>query len=113
MRETFDTRVTPLRMSDDLSAGAFELLDQRLLPGQEVWLSYHDAEGVAGGIRDMVVRGAPAIGITAAYGVALGLRALPVSQQRAALPGLRALLASTRPTAVCMLKKPTPPMQIV
>ncbi len=100
MRETFDTRVTPLRMSDDLAQGAFELLDQRLLPGQEVWLRYHDAEGVAGGIRDMVVRGAPAIGIAAAYGVALGLRALPVSQQRAALPALRALLASTRPTAV-------------
>ena len=48
-----------------------ELLDQRRLPHETVYLRYHDAHGVADGIRSMVVRGAPAIGIAAAYGVCL------------------------------------------
>lgn len=77
-----------------------ELLDQRLLPGQEQWQSLASAEGVATAIRDMVVRGAPAIGISAAYGVVLA--ALQVSE-----PGWRdevaaaiRTLAASRPTAV-------------
>ena len=48
-----------------------EMIDQRLLPTEEVWLSYNDAAGVAEAILTMVVRGAPAIGIAAAYGLAL------------------------------------------
>lgn len=55
-----------------------ELLDQRLLPAEEHWLTLEGASGVAQSIRDMVVRGAPAIGISAAYGVALA----------AAMPGV-------------------------
>lgn len=51
------------------------LLDQRLLPKLEQWLSFDDAEGVAQAIRDMVVRGAPAIGVAAAFGVVLAARA--------------------------------------
>jgi methylthioribose-1-phosphate isomerase len=65
-----DDVLTPLRWQD----GALHLLDQRFLPAEEVWLRYDEEEGVAQAIRDMVVRGAPAIGCTAAYGVALAAR---------------------------------------
>ncbi|AIR89949.1 S-methyl-5-thioribose-1-phosphate isomerase [Pseudomonas cremoricolorata] len=54
--------------------GALHLLDQRLLPGVEHWLICSDVAAVAAAIRDMAVRGAPAIGISAAYGVVLALR---------------------------------------
>ena len=47
------------------------MLDQRVLPTRVEWLKFSSAEEVAKGIRDMVVRGAPAIGIAAAYGMAL------------------------------------------
>ena len=47
------------------------LLDQRKLPHEVTYLEYRSAGQVAEAIRDMVVRGAPAIGITAAYGVVL------------------------------------------
>jgi len=50
------------------------LLDQRLLPLEEVWLQHQDVDAVVASIRDMVVRGAPAIGITAAYGVVIAAR---------------------------------------
>ena len=53
------------------SSEGLKLLDQRLLPRLEQWITFSDALGVAQAIRDMVVRGAPAIGITAAYGVVL------------------------------------------
>lgn len=55
--------------------GTLRLLDQRLLPQEEVWLEHESAAEVAKAIRDMVVRGAPAIGISAAYGIVLGARA--------------------------------------
>lgn len=54
--------------------GVFELLDQRLLPEKEVWLECRTAETVAKAIREMVVRGAPAIGIAAGYGLYLGIQ---------------------------------------
>lgn len=47
------------------------MLDQRVLPTRVEWLTFESAEAVASGIRDMVIRGAPAIGIAAAYGMAL------------------------------------------
>ena len=73
--------------------GKLLLLDQRLLPGQETWLAYDDDVGVAAAIRDMVVRGAPAIGCVAAFGVVLGLRAgRPLDE-------VVATLRQTRPTA--------------
>lgn len=53
---------------------SLDLLDQRLLPAQEHWITLESASGVAQCIQDMVVRGAPAIGISAAYGVALAAR---------------------------------------
>ena len=76
------------------------LLDQRHLPSRTEWLAIHDAAGAAGAIRDMAVRGAPAIGITAAYGLALEALGLG---RRASLETLRPALetlAASRPTAV-------------
>ncbi|MCX7799581.1 MAG: S-methyl-5-thioribose-1-phosphate isomerase [Fimbriimonadales bacterium] len=70
------------------------LLDQRRLPQQEVWLNIQSYEQAAEAIRDMAVRGAPAIGIVAAYGMALAARA-GVARNAAA-----ATLAASRPTAV-------------
>ncbi|MDR2309275.1 MAG: S-methyl-5-thioribose-1-phosphate isomerase [Paucimonas sp.] len=54
--------------------GALHLLDQRLLPLEQLWLTCTDVAEVAEAIGDMVVRGAPAIGICAAYGLVLALR---------------------------------------
>ncbi|WP_455234068.1 S-methyl-5-thioribose-1-phosphate isomerase [Thiogranum longum] len=51
--------------------GVLRLLDQRVLPQREEFLSLNQCSAVAGAIRDMVVRGAPAIGITAAYGAVI------------------------------------------
>ncbi|HSE12629.1 MAG TPA: S-methyl-5-thioribose-1-phosphate isomerase, partial [Rudaea sp.] len=83
--------------------GVLRLLDQRRLPFEEVYLDCRDAGAVASAITDLVVRGAPAIGIAAAYGVVLEARrlaaaGLPVSAQ-ALDPALRHLNAA-RPTAV-------------
>ena len=82
--------------------GALHLLDQRALPFEETWLSYSTAAAVAEAIRDMVVRGAPAIGISAAYAVVLAVRARLAAggDWRAALEEDFALLAAARPTAV-------------
>jgi methylthioribose-1-phosphate isomerase len=71
------------------------LLDQRLLPHEERWVECRSADQVARAIADMAVRGAPAIGIAAGYGLALGLREDPDSYDAA-----EALLAESRPTAV-------------
>lgn len=72
------------------------LLDQRALPAQETWLELSTPAAVAEAIRDMAVRGAPAIGIAAAWGVVLAGYSGGASAVREALP----LLASSRPTAV-------------
>lgn len=82
--------MSPLRWDD----GCLHLIDQLKLPGAEVWGSYTDYRAVAEAIRAMVIRGAPAIGIAAAFGVALGAR------QGAELDEVIAMLAATRPTAV-------------
>ena len=91
--------IRALRWSGD----ALLLLDQRRLPHEETWLSCSDAAQVADAIHALVVRGAPAIGIAAAYGVVLAARAC-VAAGRA--PGVEALAAdferlrASRPTAV-------------
>jgi len=76
------------------------LLDQRLLPGSETWLELSEPEGIARAIRDMAVRGAPAIGVAAAYGAAFSLRGQVPGPPRERFDAARALLASSRPTAV-------------
>nr|MBF0685371.1 S-methyl-5-thioribose-1-phosphate isomerase [Pseudomonas sp.] len=78
------------------------LLDQRRLPAEEIWHSYETAGQVADAIREMVVRGAPAIGISAAYGMVLALKARLVEggDWRSALEADFEVLAASRPTAV-------------
>jgi methylthioribose-1-phosphate isomerase len=90
-----ESAVLPLRWVGEADDGYLEMLDQRLLPKQEVWQVMSTAEDVADGIRDMVIRGAPAIGIAAAYGVVLGARDGSTS-----LESVFEGLAETRPTAV-------------
>ncbi len=81
--------------------GAVKLLDQTRLPQEEVWLSLTRWEEVAEAIREMRVRGAPAIGITAAYGLALAIWHLPEgSDPDAAFRAAAQGLSGTRPTAV-------------
>ncbi|MGL4315386.1 MAG: S-methyl-5-thioribose-1-phosphate isomerase [Pseudomonas sp.] len=83
--------------------GTLYLLDQRLLPQREVWLAYDSAADVAEAIRNMVVRGAPAIGIAAAYGLVLGVRARLAEGDaywQVALEDDFTVLAESRPTAV-------------
>lgn len=80
-----------------------EMIDQTLLPVKEEWLSFRTSDEVAEAIRTMRIRGAPAIGIAAAYGVALaalGSRATEASALRAELEQASRVLAATRPTAV-------------
>src|SRR2546422_10519439 len=79
--------------------GRVVMLDQRLLPTREVYRVYGDHREVARAIKDMVVRGAPAIGVAAAMGVALGARTLRGGLGRA-FAGLCRSFAATRPTAV-------------
>jgi methylthioribose-1-phosphate isomerase len=80
--------------------GELLLLDQRRLPAEEVWLRLTRAPEVALAIRDMAVRGAPAIGVAAAYGAAFSLRSGASTPQSERFETARRLLASTRPTAI-------------
>jgi methylthioribose-1-phosphate isomerase len=83
--------------------GRLYLLDQRVLPAEEVYLELQDASATAAAIRDMVVRGAPAIGITAAFGVVLAARESFQRSGAAWKSGIKAdleKLALSRPTAV-------------
>ena len=82
--------VAPIAWRDDV----LMVLDQTALPADTVWLRCESAEDVADAIRRLAVRGAPAIGVAAAYGVVLG-----VSSGRD-FDSVRDLLAATRPTAV-------------
>jgi len=76
------------------------MLDQRLLPHREVYRVCRDYNQVAVAIREMVIRGAPAIGVAAAMGVALGaLQAAPKTFDRA-FERILATLGKTRPTAI-------------
>jgi methylthioribose-1-phosphate isomerase len=83
--------------------GRLELIDQRRLPLEFDYVACTDAAQTAAAIRDMVVRGAPAIGCTAAYGVAVEAQrhaTSPRAQFDAALEASFQVLAASRPTAV-------------
>jgi methylthioribose-1-phosphate isomerase len=83
--------------------GALEMLDQRALPARVEYQRYNSAAAVAKGIKTMVVRGAPAIGCAAAYGVALEALRLQNHENDSFLAGMQqgmAVLATSRPTAV-------------
>jgi methylthioribose-1-phosphate isomerase len=89
--------IRPLEWRGDARTGALYLLDQRILPGREEWVCLRSVEEVARAISDMTVRGAPAIGLTAAYGVVLAVRGgVPAAEART-------ILARTRPTAVNLI----------
>ena len=79
------------------------MIDQRKLPAQEIYVRCRTAAEVARAIKTMVIRGAPAIGVAAAMGIALGLRnSKATGTQRCAAEFYKIceLMASTRPTAV-------------
>ena len=87
---------------DDVS-GRIEMIDQRVLPARFDVLAYDSAAGVAAAIRSMVVRGAPAIGCAAAYGIAIEARRLEQLSGVEFALGMNTafeLLAHSRPTAV-------------
>jgi len=83
--------------------GRLEMIDQRVLPARFEYIVYLSAAEVAEGIRSMVVRGAPAIGCAAAYGVALEALRLKQAESEHFVSGLEKaheVLAASRPTAI-------------
>src|SRR5574339_1206854 len=79
------------------------MIDQRKLPSAEVYVTCRTANEVAKAIKTMVIRGAPAIGVAAAMGIALGMKrsaATGTKQFTTEFQKLCDLLAGTRPTAV-------------
>jgi methylthioribose-1-phosphate isomerase len=79
------------------------MVDQRKLPGQEIYIRCRTAQEVARAIRTMVIRGAPAIGVAAAMGIALGMRrstAKGTKQFTVEFQKICDMMAGTRPTAV-------------
>jgi methylthioribose-1-phosphate isomerase len=76
------------------------MIDQTRLPREEVYVTCRDYREVAEAIRSMVIRGAPAIGVAAAMGVALGMLRADPSRLDSELEAICATLAATRPTAV-------------
>jgi methylthioribose-1-phosphate isomerase len=92
----------PIETHDSIRAVQWQgdhlrLLDQRLLPNAERWIDCRDAAQVTQAIRDLAVRGAPAIGIAAAWGVAMA------AQQGAPLEPVLTTLRAARPTAVNLM----------
>ncbi len=79
------------------------MIDQTRLPGEVIYNEYEDFQGVAEAIRGMVIRGAPAIGVAAAMGVALGAKDIIADTHESfsrQLENVCNILAATRPTAV-------------
>lgn len=86
--------IQPIQWSKD----CLLLIDQLKLPMQELWIEVKTLEEGAAAIKDMIVRGAPAIGVTAAYSYALAFKSKAFTKEYAA--EVRSILLSTRPTAV-------------
>jgi methylthioribose-1-phosphate isomerase len=85
------------------TAAGVVMIDQRRLPAEVAYLTFTDYREVANAIRDMVIRGAPAIGVAAAMGIALGVQhspAVSIGELRAEFPVICESIARTRPTAV-------------
>jgi len=104
MRSNGETGEIPLRTVEwDARRGELRLIDQRLLPCELRIVSLRDYRQVADAIRDMVVRGAPAIGATGAFGLALAAQrsnASTIKELRAELEEVASVLRGSRPTAV-------------
>jgi methylthioribose-1-phosphate isomerase len=87
----------------DWQGDVIVMVDQRKLPGQEIYVRSRTAQEVARAIRTMVIRGAPAIGVAAAMGIALGMRrstAKGTRQFAVEFQKICDMMAATRPTAV-------------
>ena len=85
------------------STGYLSMLDQTRLPAEKIYLECRNLEAVFQGIKRLSVRGAPAIGIAAAYGVVIGTQqyvSLPIDQFKAKTLEIADYLATSRPTAV-------------
>ena len=83
--------------------GKVVMIDQTRLPAEEVYNEYSDYQGVAQAIRGMIIRGAPAIGVAAAMGVALGARDIIATDHDGFFRDFEIIcnvMAGTRPTAV-------------
>ena len=94
-----ENKVETLRWVED----HLEMIDQRILPADFQYISYNSAASVADGIRSMVVRGAPAIGCAAAYGVALealSLQDASVDEFSKSMEYAFKILLQSRPTAI-------------
>ena len=94
-----ENKIETLRWTDD----HLEMIDQRILPADFQYISYNSALSVADGIRSMVVRGAPAIGCAAAYGVALEALNLQDASMDEFSKGMKQsfkILLKSRPTAI-------------
>ncbi|MFZ2951220.1 MAG: S-methyl-5-thioribose-1-phosphate isomerase [Desulfuromonadaceae bacterium] len=79
------------------------MIDQTRLPGEEIYNTYTDFQSVAEAIKGMIIRGAPAIGVAAAMGVALGARSIIADTHESffrQLDNVSDVLGRTRPTAV-------------
>ena len=86
----------------DNELGGLKLIDQRLLPGEFKIITYRDYHQVVDALREMVVRGAPAIGATAAFGMALAAYQSPAKTESALIEDLRLAeqeFRRARPTA--------------
>jgi methylthioribose-1-phosphate isomerase len=87
----------------DWQGDVIVMVDQRKLPAQEIYIRCRNAQEVARAIRTMVIRGAPAIGVSAAMGIALGMRrstAKGTKQFAVEFQKICDMMAATRPTAV-------------
>ena len=87
----------------ELQDDVIVMVDQRKLPAQEVYVRCRTAQEVAKAIRTMVIRGAPAIGVAAAFGIALGMKrssAKGTRQYAVDFQKICEMMAATRPTAV-------------
>ena len=94
-----ENKIETLRWVED----HLEMIDQRILPADFQYISYNSAVSVADGIRSMVVRGAPAIGCAAAYGVALEALNLQNASMDEFSKGMEQafkILLQSRPTAI-------------
>lgn len=95
-------KIKPMEWVDESEGPRFRWLDTRLIPWEEVYRETRDYRRVAQAIREMEIRGAPAIGIAAGYGLALAAyysSASDVNELLARLEEARKVLAATRPTA--------------
>src|SRR5688572_8390599 len=84
-------------------SGVIVVLDQTKLPQEIAWRRLATVEDTAVAIRDMIVRGAPLIGVTAAYGIALAAAASQTGRTLRHLSRAHDMLAATRPTAVNLM----------